>query len=242
MSKAQSSSEFEVHLDLFEGPLDLLCHLIEKNNLNIFDIPIADITKEYLSYLQLMRALAIEVAGEFLVMATTLMQIKTKMLLPRQDPSESNQADPRKELVDRLLLHQKFTTIARELDTRSQWIAQYAPRPAPVFETQEYTVVQNIFDLFNVFKNILDKYEASHGASHAISADPHPVEAKIRQILDLLEAKKSFPLDAVFAQESTRPGLISCFLAILELIKRGVLVVLQKQPFGEIYLSQLKIT
>lgn len=236
----QETQEFEVHLDLFEGPMALLLHLIEKNNLNIFDIPISQVTKEYLEYLELIRSMALEVAGEFLVMATTLMQVKARLLLPRPE-QEAQTIDVRDELVARLLQYKQFTQMAQELSAKARRMENFYFRPSPVFEEGEFTIVQNIYDLFGAFRKILEEYEASHGPSQALSLDPHPIESKIEKILSLLKEKPSFPLEDVFEGEATRHGLITCFLAILELIKRGVVTALQKRPFGEIYLAKLAV-
>ncbi len=238
--ETQETQDFEVHLDLYEGPLALLIHLIEKNNMNIFDISISAITAEYLQYIELMRTMDVQVAGDFLVTATTLMQIKTRLLLPRA-PSESPEADPRQELVSKLLLYKKFAQAAQELAQKARAMESFYFRPSPVFEEEEFTVVQNTFDLFGSFRKALEEYDATHAPSHAIRIDPNPIEAKIEKIIKLIQERGNFPIEVVFENETTRHGLVACFLAILELIKRGMITALQKAPFGEIYLARVPV-
>lgn len=235
--ESQSDQSFEIHLELFAGPLALLLHLIEKNNLNILDIPISHITHEYLEYLELMKSLEMEVAGEFLVMATTLMHIKTKMLLPRPEENAA-QNDPRLELVNRLMLYQQFSKISRELEDKAKRMERYAFRPSPVFEREEYVIVQNIYDIFGAFKTVLENFKEAQGSSRAITIDPHPVEAKIEKILNMLKTRETLSLSDIFDGEPTKHALVACFLAMLELIKRGFLMALQQANCGEIVLAR----
>ncbi|MEK6544475.1 MAG: segregation/condensation protein A [Elusimicrobiota bacterium] len=229
---------FEVHLDLYEGPLALLLHLIEKNNMNILDIPIADITHEYLGYLARVQRVETAVAGEFLLMATTLMQIKTRMLLPK--PTGPGQPeDPRSELVNRLLLYQRFTKVARDLEEKARSMELYTFRPAPVFEGSDYRIAQTPVDLYKAFKRILEDFVQAGGDIRAIEVDAHPVEAKIERITKLLEQAGSVPLASIFSAENSRLGIIACFLAILELIKRREITALQQEAFGEIFISRM---
>lgn len=239
MEEATASTGFEVHLDLFEGPLALLCHLIEKNNVNIMDIPLSQITKEYLQYLEIMQSVQIQVAGDFLVLAANLMQIKAKMLLPRLEEGSEAPADPRQELVSRLLMYQKYVSASRALDEKAKAMTLYSFRPAPVFEEEEYMIVQSTFDLLDAFRRAIEEYDMTHGPSRAIRADAYPVEAKIDKILDMLAANHTLPLDSVWRGEGRREALVACFLAVLELIKRGVVRAVQKQPFGEIFLVKV---
>ncbi|MBI4667689.1 MAG: segregation/condensation protein A [Elusimicrobia bacterium] len=237
--KAQTQQEdFEVHLDLYEGPLALLLHLIERDNLDIFDIPIAEITHEYLRYLDFMRAIKVDMAGEFLVMAASLMQIKARMLLPRVAPEDSA-ADPRQELVSRLLVAQRYARAAQALSDRMRSMQDYSFRPAPVFEEEQYSVVQNVFDLFETFRKVLEEFDAAHRGLYAIGADPYPVEAKIAKIMELISRDSTMALKAVWEGEKERGGLIASFLAVLELIKRGAIRAVQKAPYGEIILVKV---
>ncbi|MBI2070223.1 MAG: segregation/condensation protein A [Elusimicrobia bacterium] len=234
-------NEFEVHLELYEGPVALLLHLIEKNNLNIFDIPIAKITQEYLKYIDFIRSIEAEVAGEFLVMAATLMQIKARLLLPVVTAAGA-QADPREELINRLLMAQRFGKAAQLLAERARLMEGFTLRPPPVFEDEEYTVVQTNWDLMEAFKKVLEEFEAAHGDALAIRTDPYPVEAKMEKIQRLLIEKSTLPLKEVWESEQARGGLIACFLAVLELIKRGFLRAVQKGPYGEIFLVKVLLS
>lgn len=240
MQETAAKTSFEIHLDLFEGPLSLLLHLIEKNNMNIMDIPIAQITQEYLKYLDYAKSVETELAGEFLVMAATLMQIKAKMLLPRA-PQAQDSDDPRSELAARLLLYQKFMHLAKELEQKAKAMEHYYFRPAPIFERRDYQVVQGMADLLGAFKKIYQDFEESRIESSAIYADAHPVEIKIEKILNLLKEQGQAHLTQVFTGETTRLGMIACFLAILELIKQGEITALQREPFGEIYLARITV-
>ncbi|MBI4064166.1 MAG: segregation/condensation protein A [Elusimicrobia bacterium] len=234
-------SEFEVHLDLYEGPLTLLLYLIERDNLNIFDIPIAHITEEYLRHIDSLRADGEYLGGEFLVMATTLMQIKARLLLPRP-VEEGVQIDPREELVSKLLLAQRFAKVAKLFGDRLQIMERYAFRPPPVFENEEYTVAQRPADLAQAFRKAYDEFKLVHGDAYAIAADPFPVEAKIEKIMSLLAGKNAVAIADIWRDETARGGLVACFLAILELIKRGSVRAAQKTPYGEIFLVKVLLS
>ncbi|MFC1522623.1 segregation and condensation protein A [Elusimicrobiota bacterium] len=231
-----SKNSFEVHLDLFEGPMALLLHLIEKNNLDIFNIPIAQITKEYLSYIEFMRQLSYEFAGEYLVMATTLMQVKARSLLPR--PPTDAAEDPREELSTRLATYKNFVDAAHQLDLKARFMKSYAFRPPPVFEDDEFTIVQNVFDLIGAFKKVLSEYEDAKGSVRALDTEIYTIESRIDKINAMMEGKITIALSELFKTETTKGALVACFLAILELIKQGKLIALQKISFDEIYLSK----
>ena len=232
---ATQDSDFEIHLDLYEGPMALLLYLIERDSLDVFDIPIAQITQEYLRYLEWMGSSGIRVGGEFLVMATMLMQIKARMLLPRVS-SELAQTDPRSELVSRLLVAQRFRTAARALNQRLELMKDYAFRPPPIFEHGQYSIVQNVQDLIGAFQKALEEFCLAHGGSYAINLDSYPIEVKIDKILALLAKSDTVAIEDVWRDETVRAGLVACFLAILELMKRGSIHAVQKKPYGEIYL------
>lgn len=229
---------FEVHLERFEGPLSLLLYLIEKNNLDIFDIPISKITQEYLASLERERLLRAEIAGEFLTMAVTLMQIKARMLCPRV-ASTPDSADPRSELVSRLLLHRQFMKLSQQLSQRRQDMDAYVFRPAPVFETGQMTLLSGLDDLSKAFALVMREFEQTHGQSLAITMDAHPVEAKIEKIERMLLERATLPLVEIWSDETSKLGLIACFLAILELIKRSAVRVAQQGAFAEILLVKV---
>jgi segregation and condensation protein A len=229
----ETPQQMDVSLDVFEGPLDLLLHLIKKNDLQISDIPIAQITQEYLSYLELMKDLNLEMAGEFLVMASTLMVIKAQMLLPAPDlTDEETGPDPRAELVNKLLEYQRFKEAAGLLSVYKDKAKDIYYRAAPpTFEHEDYTLRASVFDLLTAFKRVLDQAPRE---VEQILRDEITIETKIREILDLLEQKASIAFEELFAGRHRRIDLIVTFLALLELIRMKQIVALQPDLFGSI--------
>jgi segregation and condensation protein A len=223
---------YEVHLEIFEGPLDLLLFLIKKNDLDIADIPIAQITGEYLGYIDLMRELNLEVAGEFLVVASTLMQIKARSLLPPAPGDEESGPDPREELVQKLQEYQKFKSAAAFLNLRAEEFKDVHFRGAPRFKAEEKTLQVSMLDLMSALREILERVPETRG----IEAEEFPIEEKMRKILFLLESNPRLPLSEVFADERRRPGVIACFLGLLELIKLQSVMARQDEPFAPIYI------
>jgi segregation and condensation protein A len=233
-----SSSHMDVTLEMFEGPLDLLLHLIKKNDLDIKDIPIAQITHEYLTYLDLMKDLNLELAGEFLVMASTLMQIKAQMLLPAPDAlQEETGPDPRAELVNKLLEYQRFKEAAGLLSIYNEKAKDiYYRRIPPAFEKEDFLLRATSLDLLTAFKRVLDQAPREVGQ---ILRDEITIEAKIREILDLLEAKPSLAFEELFSSGGQRIHLIITFLALLELIRLKQIVAMQSETFGNIRIFRL---
>ena len=226
------AKEYEVHLEMFEGPLDLLLFLIKKNDLEINDIPISQITQEYISYLDIMKDLNLEVAGEFLVLASTLMQIKARALLPSQDAEEPEGPDPRAELVAKLLEYQKFKEAARFLDNRASEFANIYYRGQPTFAEEEKSLNLRIFDLLDTLKEILDRAEDK--GKMQMSGEEFPIEEKMQGILFLLEKKAFVTFRDCFKDERKRMGIMTCFMALLELIKLQKIFARQDFHFGEI--------
>jgi segregation and condensation protein A len=225
------AKDYEVHLEMFEGPLDLLLFLIKKNDLDIYDIPISQITQEYLSYLDLMKDLNLEVAGEFLVLASTLMQIKARTLLPSQETEEDEGPDPRAELVAKLLEYQKFKEAAKFLDNRAAEYSDVFYRGAPRFAEDEKTLNLRIFDLLDTLKEILDRAE-DRGIE--VAGEEFPIEEKMQKVLYLLENKPCVTFREIFKDEHKRLGIMTCFMAVLELIKLQKIFARQDHHFGEI--------
>jgi len=226
-----TAKAYEVHLEVFEGPLDLLLHLIKKADLDVTNIPISEITKEYLAYLELMKELNLEIAGDFLVMATTLMQIKAQSLLPSQESSEDEGPDPRAELVSKLVEYQKFKQAASFLDARGEEFRNVFYRGLPRFSESEKSLDIRIFDLLSTLREVLDRIEVE---GDVISAEEQRIEDKIEKILGMLEEKPYVLLRDIFESERTRRGLIICFVALLELIKVQKLFARQEAPFADI--------
>jgi segregation and condensation protein A len=226
--------QMDVNLEIFEGPLDLLLHLIKKNDLDIKDIPIAQITHEYLTYLELMKDLNLEMAGEFLVMASTLMQIKAHMLLPAPEAIQDEGPDPRAELVNKLLEYQRFKEAASVLTSyneRSKDI--YYRRTGPEFDYADFLLRANTIDLLAAFKRVLDRAPREMGQ---ILRDEITVEMRIRQILDVFQTRESMAFEELFSADRRRVDLILTFLALLELIRMKQVVAVQSEAYGPIQL------
>ena len=224
----------DVRLENFEGPLDLLLFLIKKNDLDIKDIPIAQVTQEYLGYLDLIKDLNLEMAGEFLVMASTLMQIKAQMLLPAPEAQEDEGPDPRTALMNKLLEYQKFkeaSGILTGFHERSKDV-YYRSLP-PVFEDQDYSLRASVFDLLTAFKRIL---EQAPREMEQVLREEIPIEVKIREIMDRLAERESLSFKELFPAGSRRMELVVTFLALLELIRMKQAVAKQSEIFGEIHI------
>lgn len=221
----------EVHLEMFEGPLDLLLYLIKKDDLDINDIPIARITKEYLAYLDVIKELNLELAGEFLVLASTLMAIKAKMLLPSQEAPENEGPDPRAELAAKLAEYQKFKQAANFLEKRADEFKDIFYRGAPTFEESEKMLGIGTFELIEALREVLDRAEVE---TKEVVGEEYPIEEKMEKILFLLESKPAVSWEELFADERRRRGIISCFLALLELTKLQKIFVRQEGNFGKI--------
>lgn len=229
---------YQVKINIFEGPLDLLLHLIQKNDLDIYDIPISDITAEYLKYLEFLKELNLGVAGEFLVMAATLMQIKAKTLLP-VDPAaaEGEGPDPRAELVQKLIEYQKFKEAARFLARGFEEQRDVFYRGAPIFSKEDQILDLQMSKLLDAFRDVLETAEVG---VREILVEEIPVEVRIREILDLLETKSFMAFSELFPAGSNRKTLIVTFLAMLELIRLKQVSVTQPTNFGEIHISRVQ--
>ncbi len=228
----------EVHLDVYEGPLDLLLYLIRKNDLDIYDIPISQITSEYLSYLDLIKELKLDVAGDFLVMTSTLMQIKARTLLPAQTAeTEEGGPDPKAELVNRLLEYQRYKEAARTLGARMSVTKDIHYRGAPLISRDDYSMNASLFDLLGAFRDVLKNLKPD---VREIIYEEVPVEVKIREILSFLEDKPFATFREILQRETTRRGLIATFLALLELIRLNQIVARQTEVFGEIRVYRME--
>jgi len=231
---------FPVKLELFEGPLDLLLHLIKKNEVNIHDIPITLITKQYLEAIELMEELNLDVAGEFLVMAATLIHIKSKMLLPRPETAagvEGEEEDPRDALVRRLLEHQKFKAAAGLLHEREQLRAAQWMRPdeavaAIAGDDYEPELEVDLFSLLTAFQQVVER--AKLRPKVLLPPEQIPVEVRIDQLLARLSETDACGFDDLFADVADRAGLIVTFLALLEMIRLKLVRVFQSGSFGPI--------
>jgi segregation and condensation protein A len=232
---------FPIKLDNFEGPLDLLLQLIKKNEVSIHDIPIALITAQYLDAIGLMQALDLDIAGEFIVMAATLIHIKSKMLLPRPESAASvegeDDEDPRDALVRRLLEHQKFKAAAELLHEREQVRAAQWLRPdervAEIAGTElEPEIEVDLFGLLAAFQAVVER--AKHRPKVSLPPEEVPVEVRIDQLLARLSETEACGFDDLFADVDDRSGLILTFLALLEMIRLKLVRVFQAGSFGPI--------
>jgi segregation and condensation protein A len=233
---------YTFRLEGFEGPLDLLLHLIQKNELDIFNIPIALITEQYLEYLQLMKVLNLDVAGEYLLMASTLLHIKSKMLLPKSsEEEEEEEEDPRAELIRRLLEYQKYKQAAGELEKRplldrDVFIRLVTAEPGE--EPEEERVEVNLFELLEAFRQVLERVKLE--SVHEVILEHLSVEDKIQEILTILEReKRSMAFHRLFPEQASRKVVIITLLAILELVKMKRIRIFQLAPFETIRVSPL---
>ncbi|MBI4845275.1 MAG: segregation/condensation protein A [Candidatus Omnitrophica bacterium] len=230
---------YKIKLEIFEGPLDLLLYLIKKDHLNIHNIPIAQITEQYLQYLELMQLLDLNIAGEFIVMAATLMHIKSKMLLP---PDETEQEaieddDPREELVRKLLEYKKFKEAAGFLENCESIQRKVFKRvnPGANIEAEEEVFFEtSLFDLISAFSKALK--EIPRDIFREIINDEFTVSGKIHDLLHILVKKKKILLTDLFIQSKNKNEIIATFLAVLELIRQKEIVAAQKDLFGGIFI------
>ncbi len=229
-----------VRLEQFEGPLDLLLHLIKKNEVNVYDIPISLITSQYLATLELMQELNLDVAGEFVVMAATLIHIKSKMLLPRPETAagvEGDEDDPRDALVRRLLEHQKFKVAAELLHEREQVRSAQWGRPDQrvaeiAGDEYEPELEVDLFSLLSAFQAVVER--AKHRPKVLLPPEQIPVEVRIDQLLTRLSETEACGFEDLFADVHERSGLIVTFLALLEMIRLKLVRVFQAGSFGPI--------
>ncbi len=231
---------YKLKLEIFEGPLDLLLYLIKKDDIDIHDIPIRQITEQYMQYINMMKMLDLDVVGDFLVMAATLMQIKSKMLLP-PDPNEQpeEEIDPRDELARRLLEYKKFKEIAEALKEKETLRQDFFGRnidPGQLQqlreESKEIYYEASLFDLISALSEALKK--APEEIIHEIITEEFTVEKKVHDILHLLLKESTIRLQDLFRRARTKIEIIVTFLAVLELIRLKELLAVQKGVFGEI--------
>ncbi|MCF8034651.1 MAG: segregation/condensation protein A [Desulfarculaceae bacterium] len=225
-------------LEIFEGPLDLLLHLIRKNEVDIYDIPVALITHQYLEYLDLMRDLSIGVAGDFLVMAATLLHIKSRMLLPSYDSSEDEQEeDPRVDLVERLKEHMRIKAAADKLGERD-WLDRDVfarggghKEVEKVRAGQEEVIEAGVFELIEAFRQLMNRRHEQLVLE--LPKDRMSLEDRISQLLELLRRRQTMTFEEFFADARTRPRLVVTFLALLELTRLGLIRLYQDRMAGQ---------
>jgi len=224
---------------MFEGPLDLLLHLIKKNEVSITDIPIATITEQYLATLELMETLSLDVAGEFLVMASTLVHIKSRMLLPAgaDEPDEDEGVDPREELVRRLLDYQRYKDAAEELEQREVLTRDVFIRAATPTEdvgTRGFREL-SVFELLAALKRVIDRLPKD--TFHDVTLDKITVREKMTLLLDRLRQQHSILFESLFAEATSRMEVVVTFLAMLELVKVRAIRIIQEEMAGPIMIE-----
>ena len=232
--------DIKIRLQAFEGPLDLLVHLIKKNQINVYDIPIALVTEQYLEYLDLMQELNLDLASEFLVMAATLIHIKSRMLLPRPDPGLDDQEadeDPRDALVRRLLEHEKFKAAAELLHERetlrsAQWARPDSRVEAIAGDDYEPELEVDLFSLLTAFRQVLQR--ARERPPLLLPPEQVSIETRIEQLLERLSETEACGFEDLFEDASDRSGMIVTFLALLEMIRLKLIRVFQSGQLGPI--------
>ena len=228
-----------VQLPIFEGPLDLLLHLIKKNEVSITDIPIATITEQYLATLDLMETLSLDVAGEFLVMASTLVHIKSRMLLPAgaDEPDEEEGVDPREELICRLLEYQRYKDAAEQLVQReilSRDVFARAATPTEEVGPRGFREI-SVFELLGALKQVIDRLPKD--TFHEVTLEKITVREKMTLLLDRLRQQGGVMFESLFAEVKSRMEVIVTFLAMLELVKVRAIRILQKEMAGPIMIE-----
>ena len=245
--------EIAYKLNVFEGPLDLLLHLIEKNKVDIYDIPIVTITEQYLAYVSEMQEQDMDVMSEFLVMAGTLLQIKSKMLLPREETEEEEEEDPRAELVRRLLEYKMYKYAALELkDMELDASHNLYKKPTIPKEVEEYReevdpaelvdglTLSKLNDIFqSIMRKQVDKIDPIRSKFGTIEKEEINIEDRMVQIREEVRGLKGINFRTLLETQPTRMNIIITFMSILELMKVGAITIRQEETFGEIVIDSL---
>ena len=227
----------EVILDAFEGPLDLLLYLIRRQNLDILDIPITEITNQYIEYIEMLQDVQFELAAEYLVMAAILAEIKSRMLLPRTALDEGEESDPRAELVRRLQEYERFKQAAEDLDSLPMEGRDFVTVEAFV---EDKTVVRvpptvELREILAALKDVMGRAELF--SSHQVSTEPLSVRERMSRILSTLRENPYVEFHRLFDPEEGRMGVVVSFLALMELIREQLVDMIQNEPFGQIYVK-----
>jgi len=240
-------ADYHVNLDIFAGPLDLLLYLVRKEEVDIYDISITKITSQYIRYIEILKNLDVDLAGDFLVMAATLMQIKSAMLLPKADPGQldaDDLADPRAELIRQLLEYKKYKDAANLLNDAADEQNRRFPRPNTIIEQLKPGVEPaidieqvSVWDLLEAFDTIMAATGSSFDISHI--ADDTPIDLYQIEILHLLQTEGAMTFSRLFEARASRLVMVGLFLALLELIREKLVWVEQQETLGPIYLRAL---
>ncbi len=226
----------EVFLEAFEGPLDLLLYLIKRQNLDILNIPIAEITRQYMEYVELMKEIRLELAAEYLVMAAMLAEIKSRMLLPR--PVEvDDEDDPRAELIRRLQEYERFKTSAEKIENMPRVDRDIFPVEVEAPDSKVVKLVPKVelAEILLAFQEVMARSDMF--SSHQIQMEPLSVRERMTQVLDMVNSEKFINFSALFKPEEGRRGVVVSLLAILELVKEALLELVQTETYGPIYVK-----
>jgi len=228
------TEDYRVELPVFNGPLDLLLYLIKKEEVDIYDIPIARITRQYLKYIELMSELDLEVAGEFILMAATLIHIKTRMLLPR-DENDPDEVDPRQELIEALLEYRKYKEASEVLRDKAQIEDRKYVPPNPVQKVEgrvDLEPVTTLYDLLCAFRDVMKERPAE--AVHEVKSRDVTIEDRISHVLAILRSVEYSTFVELFADVPTKMVAVVTFIALLELVRSHRIKVYQSVPFSEV--------
>jgi segregation and condensation protein A len=226
----------QVFLEAFEGPLDLLLYLIRRQNLDILDIPIAEITRQYMKYIAVMRDLQLELAGEYLVMAATLAEIKSRMLLPRPNAGDgTEEADPRAELVRRLQEYERFKRAAMDMEELHRVDRDTFPASAELVDRRVVKLQPNVTlqEMLVALEDVMQRAEMF--AHHHISREPLSVRQRMSEVLQTMSTRAFVEFVALFRAEEGRMGVTVTFIAVLELLREGLIEIVQSEPFAPIH-------
>lgn len=226
-----------VFLEAFEGPLDLLLYLIKRQNLDILDIPIADITRQYMEYVELMRELHFELAAEYLLMAAMLAEIKSRMLLPRSEDVVDDEADPRAELIRRLQEYERFKQAAIDLDMlpREGRDVFRATAESPEIAVERPLPPLELKELLIAFKEVMER--AKLVEKHHLQKETLSVRERMSSILERIKTDSFTSFSALFDVKEGRAGVVVTFLAMLELLKQSLIEIVQKEPFSPLHIK-----
>lgn len=225
----------EVFLEAFEGPLDLLLYLIRKQNIDILDIPVAEITRQYMSYVELMKAVQLELAAEYLLMAAMLAEIKSRMLLPRAEGLEAEEEDPRAELIRRLQEYERFKKAAEDLDDLPRDGRNFVvpSLPAPEARARKLLPEVELGELLLAMGEVLRRADLFE--SHQVTREVLSTRERMSQVLERLKDGAFVPFVALFTLDEGRLGVVVTFMAILELVKESLVELVQNEPFSPIH-------
>jgi len=227
----------EIFLEAFEGPLDLLLYLIRRQNLDVLNIPIAEITRQYIEYVDMMKALNLELAADYLVMAAMLAEIKSRMLLPRSHEAEEDEEDPRAELVRRLQEYERFKKAAEDMDSLPRMNREVfqASAKTPDLKLVKPEPQVDMKELLSAFKEVLIR--AENFSHHHVAMEPLSVRERMSDVLEKIRGNRFTDFTSLFSPHEGRMGVVVTFLAILELIKESLIELIQTEPYAPIHVK-----